>query len=846
MSEKERGLLSAESGSKKNQLSKIQELKAEILTWPVQQKLEKLSLYSSCQQGDGECKCSGWKAQQTSGSVSPQGEPKRTMNDPCRGCGHSLKAHVTQLEDLGDPELSRMVSMAIDLENLFNCVLQEEGDTKQIYFHLYKVKKTIFLNFSLLLRKSIQQISTPVVEGAVGKPPFQQPTIVKSLINFLSVRISDHSQKARSNLLLPIIIEWQIMYDLVRKLVHCLNHWKLERPNIKILRDGLQGSDAVWYKVNYTRWLCFCHVPAFCDSFPRYQTTAAFGKTFLQSIFPQVKRDIIGAISGDPEKDKSHMAIYFPKLLDMIQEELGKADSPVWDPDYQAPALEKGRAAFEKLTLPPPSGGKEDYFTTVTISPGIKKPAQEPGPSGGTKRSWEDDSVSGTSQDAKIPSLEGDIPEDTLQDILTHLQDERHKSTAFEVYSPSLFRRLAIFPEHAARDAAAKAEERQSIIEFHVVGNSLTRPVDRQTLLWLLNLQDVFAHQLPRMPKEYITRLVFDPKHKTLALVKDGRPIGGICFRMFPAQGFTEIVFCAVMSNEQVKGYGTHLMNHLKDYHVNAGVLHFLTFADEFAIGYFRKQGFSKDIRLSREAYTGYIKDYDGATLMGCELNPKIVYTEFTTVVRKQQEIVKKLYEKKVGELAKMYEGVTCFKDGVSQIPVESIPGIKDAGWRPTQVSDKERSSSSGQGNSHSRRSVFSFYFHPFLKREFLDCQSHNLANRVSRPDVERPEDIQPLLKSILNQVKSHASAWPFLKPVDKNDVPDYYDVIKYPMDLKTIGERLRRGYYCQKRLFTADMQRMFINCRKYNDPTTEYYRCADVLERFFQSRMRDLGLIDK
>lgn len=54
---------------------------------------------------------------------------------------------------------------------------------------------------------------------------------------------------------------------------------------------------------------------------------------------------------------------------------------------------------------------------------------------------------------------------------------------------------------------------------------------------------------------------------------------------MFATQGFTEIVFCAVTSNEQVKGYGTHMMNHLKDYHVKNNVLHFLTFADEFAIG---------------------------------------------------------------------------------------------------------------------------------------------------------------------------------------------------------------------------------------------------------------------
>jgi hypothetical protein len=97
-------------------------------------------------------------------------------------------------------------------------------------------------------------------------------------------------------------------------------------------------------------------------------------------------------------------------------------------------------------------------------------------------------------------------------------------------------------------------------------------------------------------------------KHKCLALVKDKHVIGGICFRMFPSQGFSEIVFCAVTSNEQVKvilqnpfwiftffnfdlqGYGTHLMNHLKDYHVQHNVLHFLTFADEFAIGYFKKQ----------------------------------------------------------------------------------------------------------------------------------------------------------------------------------------------------------------------------------------------------------------
>jgi len=74
-------------------------------------------------------------------------------------------------------------------------------------------------------------------------------------------------------------------------------------------------------------------------------------------------------------------------------------------------------------------------------------------------------------------------------------------------------------------------------------------------------------------------------KHKTLALLKNDVPIGGICFRPFVSQGFTEIVFCAVKVDQQENGYGTHLMNHLKDYHIQHNILNFLTYADKLAIG---------------------------------------------------------------------------------------------------------------------------------------------------------------------------------------------------------------------------------------------------------------------
>ena len=47
-------------------------------------------------------------------------------------------------------------------------------------------------------------------------------------------------------------------------------------------------------------------------------------------------------------------------------------------------------------------------------------------------------------------------------------------------------------------------------------------------------------------------------------------------------------------------------------------------------------------------------------------------------------QIIKKLIERKQSQIRKVYPGLTCFKEGVRQIPVESIPGISKClpfGW---------------------------------------------------------------------------------------------------------------------------------------------------------------------
>ena len=67
--------------------------------------------------------------------------------------------------------------------------------------------------------------------------------------------------------------------------------------------------------------------------------------------------------------------------------------------------------------------------------------------------------------------------------------------------------------------------------------------------------QEIFHQQLPKMPKEYIVRLVFDRKHRSIVLTKNGTPIGGITYRAFEEQKFGEIAFCAVASSSQVNAH---------------------------------------------------------------------------------------------------------------------------------------------------------------------------------------------------------------------------------------------------------------------------------------------------
>lgn len=72
--------------------------------------------------------------------------------------------------------------------------------------------------------------------------------------------------------------------------------------------------------------------------------------------------------------------------------------------------------------------------------------------------------------------------------------------------------------------------------------------------------------------------------------------------------------------------------------------MQFVPYIIIFILEYFKKQGFSQDVRISKRIHQDYIKHYQGAILMHCELNPKIIYTQLTSVIRIQKEVRKLCY----------------------------------------------------------------------------------------------------------------------------------------------------------------------------------------------------------
>ncbi|XWS30467.1 hypothetical protein CRYUN_Cryun24cG0120300 [Craigia yunnanensis] len=97
--------------------------------------------------------------------------------------------------------------------------------------------------------------------------------------------------------------------------------------------------------------------------------------------------------------------------------------------------------------------------------------------------------------------------------------------------------------------------------------------------------------------------------------------------------------------------------------------------------------------------------------------------------------------------------------------------------------------------------------------------------------------------EGLLKRLMGHQYGWVFNQPVDivKLNIPDYFTVIKHPMDLGTIKKKIASGAYASPLEFHADVKLSFSNAMTYNPPGNDVHVMADTLNKFFEVRWKNI-----
>jgi len=295
-------------------------------------------------------------------------------------------------------------------------------------------------------------------------------------------------------------------------------------------------------------------------------------------------------------------------------------------------------------------------------------------------------------------------------------------------------------------------------------------------LLKIISLRNVFINQLPNMPINYVNKLVLDKKHKLVLLEKCSmsktKVIGGFCYRFFKKKDLIELVFLAVSTSEQGKSLGKELMKELKEIAIRLKIKAIITCADNNAINFFKKQGFSKSIAFPYSLWVGYIKEYEEITIMEFILPMNLKYLKISVlVIHFYQTLFKKLKKCRFLKLSKKKY------------------------LRETDHNCKKK-----------------------IKKTDSKLIFFNFSNLICENQNARLFEISAI--EFLNKMKISAIIKPFLEPVDTNSTgaKDYFKITPIPMDLRTVEEKFRsKKFFLNPKIFQNNILFIIQNCQSYN-----------------------------
>ncbi|KAI3776550.1 hypothetical protein L1987_46336 [Smallanthus sonchifolius] len=108
-----------------------------------------------------------------------------------------------------------------------------------------------------------------------------------------------------------------------------------------------------------------------------------------------------------------------------------------------------------------------------------------------------------------------------------------------------------------------------------------------------------------------------------------------------------------------------------------------------------------------------------------------------------------------------------------------------------------------------------------------------------SGPATPLPD--KKLLVFILDRLQKKDTHAVFSDPVDPNELPDYFEVIKRPMDFGTVRSKLDEGLYSNLEELEADVYLICSNAMQYNSSDTVFFRQARSIQELAKRDFENL-----
>ncbi|XP_041447007.1 protein polybromo-1-like, partial [Xenopus laevis] len=138
-------------------------------------------------------------------------------------------------------------------------------------------------------------------------------------------------------------------------------------------------------------------------------------------------------------------------------------------------------------------------------------------------------------------------------------------------------------------------------------------------------------------------------------------------------------------------------------------------------------------------------------------------------------------------------------------------------------------------------------------RNEFVqrgECEEDDEEEEAQESGSAAPEEenyLKPTFEQLLESVTTATHPGGrliselFQKLPSKVHYPDYYAVIKDPIDLKTIAQRIQSGHYKSVNAMAKDMDLLTKNAKTYNEPGSQVFKDANTIKKLFALKKSEI-----